>query len=267
MRRWQKYIGNEIVDNKFISGPGYVTEAIMKIARKYRPDGYYILNHYQHDDPFYHDQIKFCLENSVAFEAIGIQTHMHSVTQTFSEQALWSALESYKEYEKPIFLSEVSILSCGIFEDWRGLDVQEKAWQNAIDNQLPIPIIKGTPELEKYQADLTRDFYTLAFSHPLVESITWWTITDLDPWRGMPSGLLNVDGEPKPVYYVLDDLINKQWKTSEKGSLGKKSIFSFRGFYGTYEVKVNFNGRTFYGRFDASKGQENFLNVTLYEEI
>ena len=267
MRRWQKYIGNEIVDNKFISGPGYVTEAIMKIARKYRPDGYYILNHYQHDDPFYHDQIKFCLKNSVAFEAIGIQTHMHSVTQTFSEQALWSALESYKEYEKPIFLSEVSILSCGIFEDWRGLDVQEKAWQNAIDNQLPIPIIKGTPELEKYQADLTRDFYTLAFSHPLVESITWWTITDLDPWRGMPSGLLNVDGEPKPVYYVLDDLINKQWKTSEKGSLGKKSIFSFRGFYGTYEVKVNFNGRTFYGRFDASKGQENFLNVTLYEEI
>ena len=41
------------------------------------------------------------------------------------------------------FLSEVSILSCGIFEDWRGLDVQEKAWQYAMDNRLPIPLIEG----------------------------------------------------------------------------------------------------------------------------
>ena len=265
MRRWQAYKGNKIVDNEFVSGPGYVTEAIMKIARKYRPDGYYVLNHYQHDDPFYHKQIQFCLENDVDFEAIGIQTHMHSVTQSFSEESLWSALESYKEYEKPIFLSEVSVLSCGIFEDWRGLDVQEKAWQNAMDNQLPIPLIAGTPELEQYQAEMTRDFYTLAFSHPLVESITWWTITDLDPWRGMPSGLLSVDGEPKPVYFVLDELINQQWNTSEKGELSDQAMFDFRGFYGSYEVAINIDGQSYLGYFDAAKGEDGILTVTVYE--
>jgi GH35 family endo-1,4-beta-xylanase len=266
MRRWQAYKGNQIIDNEFVSGPGYVTEAIMEIARKYRPDGYYILNHYQHDDPFYHKQIQYCLDNAVDFEAIGIQTHMHSETQSFSEDSLWSALESYKQYGKPIFLSEVSVLSCGIFEDWRGLDVQEKAWQYAMDNRLPIPLLEGSSELEQYQADLTRDFYTLAFSHPLVESITWWTITDLDPWRGMPSGLLDVNGEPKPVYFVLDELINQQWNTQKEGELSDQGIFKFRGFFGSYEVYVDFEGQTYVANFEAPKGINNRLTVTLSQD-
>jgi GH35 family endo-1,4-beta-xylanase len=266
MRRWQAYKGNQIIDNEFVSGPGYVTEAIMEIARKYRPDGYYILNHYQHDDPFYHKQIQYCLDNAVDFEAIGIQTHMHSETQSFSEDSLWLALESYKQYGKPIFLSEVSVLSCGIFEDWRGLDVQEKAWQYAMDNRLPIPLLEGSSELEQYQADLTRDFYTLAFSHPLVESITWWTITDLDPWRGMPSGLLDVNGEPKPVYFVLDELINQQWNTQKEGKLSDQGILKFRGFFGSYEVYVDFEGQTYVANFEAPKGINNRLTVTLSQD-
>lgn len=266
IRRWQAYKGNQIIDNEFVSGPGYVTEAIMEIARKYRPDGYYILNHYQHDDPFYHKQIQYCLDNAVDFEAIGIQTHMHSETQSFSEDSLWLALESYKQYGKPIFLSEVSVLSCGIFEDWRGLDVQEKAWQYAMDNRLPIPLLEGSSELEQYQADLTRDFYTLAFSHPLVESITWWTITDLDPWRGMPSGLLDVNGEPKPVYFVLDELINQQWNTQKEGKLSDQGILKFRGFFGSYEVYVDFEGQTYVANFEAPKGINNRLTVTLSQD-
>ena len=37
-----RYKGNKIIDNAFVSGPGYVTEAIVDIAQKYRPDGYCI---------------------------------------------------------------------------------------------------------------------------------------------------------------------------------------------------------------------------------
>lgn len=266
MRRWQKYKGHEIVDDAFVSGPGYVTEAIMKIARKYRPDGYYVLNHYQHNDPFYHKQIQYCLDNDVAFEAIGIQTHMHSETQSFSEESLWAALESFTQYGKPIFLSEVSVLSCGIFEDWRGLNVQEKAWQHAMDNQLPIPLLEGSQELELYQAEMTRDFYTLAFSHPQVESITWWTITDLDPWRGMPSGLLDINGEPKPVYFVLDELINEQWKTEEGGELSDQATLDFRGFYGSYEVSINVEGQNYLGHFEATKDSDKTIIVTVFKD-
>ena len=160
----------------------------------------------------------------------------------------------------------MSVLSCGIFEDWRGLDVQEKAWQYAMDNKLPIPLLEGSPELERYQAEMTRDFYTLAFSHPQVESITWWTITDLDPWRGMPSGLLNVDGEPKPVYHVLDELINQQWNTSEEGELSDQAMVEFRGFYGSYEVSVNIDGQLYLGYFDATKESDKNLTVTINKD-
>ncbi|MDA0849169.1 MAG: 1,4-beta-xylanase, partial [Verrucomicrobia bacterium] len=124
---------------------------------------------------------------------------------------------------------------------------------------------EGTPELEQYQAELTRDFYTLAFSHPSVESITWWTITDLDPWRGMPSGLLNVNGEPKPVYFVLDELINQQWNTQKEGKLSGQGMFEFRGFFGSYQLFVNFEGQTFVANFEASKGN-NRLTVTLSQD-
>lgn len=263
MRRWQAFMGHEISKNEFVSGPGFVSEALLEIARSVRSDCVYIFNHYQHDDPFYHRQIEYCLEKGIAFEAIGIQTHMHSLTQSFSESDLWEMLEFYSQYNKPIYLSEVSILSCGRFEDWRGLDVQEKAWQKAIDAGLPIPTLESTDQLEGYQAELTRDFYTLAFSHPKVESITWWTITDLDPWRGMPSGLLNAKGEPKPVFAVLDALINEEWNTHINGRLNQSNQLSFNGFYGTYSITLSIDGIDYSGQFSADKTSNSFIQVHL----
>ena len=263
IRRWQEFMGHKILDNEFVSGPGFVSEALLEIARSLRPDCVYILNHYQHDDPFYHKQIEYCLEKGVAFEAIGVQTHMHSLTQSFSESDLWAMLEFYSHYNKPIYLSEVSILSCGRFEDWRGLDFQEKAWQKAVDAGLPIPTLESTAALEAYQAELTRDFYTLAFSHPKVESITWWTITDLDPWRGMPSGLLDAKGKPKPVFQVLDDLINREWNTQIEGVLQQSSQLAFNGFYGNYSLTLSIDGIDYSGQFRANKASSPSIEVQL----
>ena len=48
--------------------------------------------------PFIINKFNFALENGVDFDAMGVQTHMHSVTQSFSEESLWSALESFKPY-------------------------------------------------------------------------------------------------------------------------------------------------------------------------
>lgn len=263
MRRWQDFMGHTIVENEFVSGPGFVSEALLEIARSVRPDCVYIFNHYQHDDPFYHQQIEYCLEKDIAFEAIGIQTHMHSLTQSFSESDLWAMLEFYSQYNKPIYLSEVSVLSCGRFEDWRGLDVQEKAWQKAIDAGLPIPTLESTAQLEAYQAELTRDFYTLAFSHPKVESITWWTITDLDPWRGMPSGLLDAKGKPKPVFEVLDELINHQWNTQLEGVLEQSNQLAFNGFFGAYSLTLRIDGIEYNGQFIADKASDTAIQVQL----
>ncbi len=265
MRRWQEFIGNKIVDGKFVSGPGPVIEEVLDIARPLREDGYFVLNHYDHTDEYYHEQIQYCIDNDIQFEGIGIQTHMHNVTQSFSEDSLWEMLEFYKKYDKPIHLSEISVLSCGKYEDWRGLQVQNDKWDNAVNNNLKIPTLPSTPMEEAYQAALTRDFYILAFSHPSVEVITWWTMSDLDPWRGMPSGLLDTNGNPKPVYHELDNLINKEWKTSFSGKTNREGKFSFRGFFGRYKVSVKLGKKSYEGEFELSKYGEEHSRVMLKE--
>ena len=144
------------------------------------------------------------------------------------EARLWGALEKYARFGKPLHLSEISILSCERFKDWDSFN----AWKdkvNASDARGdPRPTLDSTPELELYQADLARDFYILAFSHPAVEAIIWWTITDLNPWRGMPAGLLDTQG--KPVYKVLDQLINDRWRTRLRGKLADDGTIQARGF-------------------------------------
>lgn len=274
MRRWQEFVGNKVIDKEvsgetvkeFISGPGYVTKEVLKEARLAKPEGFYVLNHYDYRDEFFHQQIKYCLENDINFEAIGVQTHMHNLDQSFNEEELWMMLETFNKYNKPIHLSEISIMSCGRFEDWKGLQKQSDSWQYSVDNGLPIENLKSIPAEEEYQAQLTRDFYILAFSHPNVEVITWWTISDVDPWRGMPCGLLDVNGDPKPVYYILDELINKKWKTNITGNISDLGKLDFRGFYGDYNISLDIGGITYEGEFSVSKDAPNKHQVVLKEK-
>jgi hypothetical protein len=125
------------------------------------------------------------------------------------------------------------------------------------------PTIPSTPEWEQYQADLAHDFYTLAFSHPAVESIIWWTITDLEPWRGMPAGLLDVEGKAKPAYHALDQLINHQWNTQIEATTAEDGRTQFRGFYGSYTVTVQHEGETLTGEFDLRRGSPDVQNIVL----
>ena len=81
----------------------------------------------------------------------------------------------------------------------------------------------------------------------------------------MPSGLLSVNGQPKPVYYVLDNLINQQWNTSEEGKFSDQAMVQFRGFYGSYELMININGQSYIGYFNAIKGEDSDIILTVYE--
>ena len=72
----------------------------------------------------------------------------------------------------------------------------------------------STPEGEARQADDIERHYRSLFGHPAVESITYWGFTDAGAWLGAPSGLVRVDGSPKPSYGVLDRLIRDAWWTA-----------------------------------------------------
>ena len=47
---------------------------------------------------------------------------------------------------------------------------------------------------------------------------------------------------PKPAYNALDRLINHEWRTHLFGEC--EGEFSFRGFFGEYEIEVCENGKT-----------------------
>jgi hypothetical protein len=95
----------------------------------------------------------------------------------------------------------------------------------------------STPEGEVRQADELERHYRSLLSHPAVEAITYWGITDAGAWLGAPIGLVRADGTPKPSYEALRALVKGAWwlppttaVTDENGSI------TVTGFAGDYEL-------------------------------
>lgn len=255
VRRWVEALG----------GPGPATAVVMEEARGVQPNGYFILNHFTDKDPKFDAMLDYYVENEIKFDAIGIQTHIHTKKDMLTEKRLWDALEKYASYGVPLHLSEVSILSCQTFDEWKSL----KSWKESVKaaerkGQIP-PVKSSTDEWERFQADFAKDLYTLAFSHPAVDAIIWWTITDIQPWRGLPAGLLDGEGRAKPVYEGLDELINKEWHTHLRGSIGAEGVLHLSGFYGTYKITVREKGRTFVGTFELEPNRTGVQSTKLKE--
>jgi len=120
------------------------------------------------------------------------------------------------------------------------------------------PVRKSTPQGETLQAQYVRDFYTLAFSHPAVEAIVWWSVSDYGAWRGSAAGLLNKNMEPKPAYAALDELINHEWRSSKKTKIDEDGRISFRGFHGDYSVTAMHNGKELAGTFHQTSLRAGF---------
>ena len=175
----------------------------------------------------------YLIAKGAKLDAIGIQYHVFSekrwqdILDGKIEQPEFflSALDFFAKQKRPIHITEITIPSMG---------------EHGEDNQ----------------AFWIEKLYSLWFSHPSVEAITWWNLVDgtaasgEDKWKG---GLVNRDFSPKKAYKVLDNLINEKWHTSvsfdEEGS-----NFHFRGFYGTYKVTYTIDGKTESQLVRLSKG-------------
>ena len=83
----------------------------------------------------------------------------------------------------------------------------------------------------------------MAFSHPKVEALIYWSGSDLYEWRGTAAGLLDVKHNPKPAYQVLKDLIKKKWHTNVNDFTDTAGTISFSGFYGEYSGMIKINGK------------------------
>ena len=104
-------------------------------------------------------------------------------------------------------------------------------------SEITIPAPGTDAKANAIQARVTRDMYRLWFSWPSIYRITWWNVVDGCGYRGEPtlSGLFSRRMEPKPVYFAMNDLINKEWKTNLTLPAQDGQV-KFRGFRGKYRI-------------------------------
>jgi len=125
-------------------------------------------------------------------------------------------LDSYSTFGKPIYIKELSAPST---------QVSGSSWLHQ-------------PWDMQTQAEYLESIYTIAFSKPLVQGITWsWGISDNDAFI-IGGGLLDASSNPKPAYFALKNLLNS-WTTSNNGVTNSSGEYGFRGFGGEYSVSIN----------------------------
>ena len=180
---------------------------------------------------------------------------------------MWNLMEEYGSYGLPIHFTEVTILSCEGVADWREMQVWEEKLQEQRRSGKKPDQQKSTKILMKRQAEYTRDFYTLAFSHPAVNTIVWWALCDKGVWRGLPGGLFDEQGRVKPVTKELNRLINQEWHTHMRGRLkvaggfketiisNKKRIFKIENSE-NYHIKLKYEDVEYFGNFDLIENSE-----------
>ena len=158
-------------------------------------------------------------------DEIGLQLHI------FSEK-LWSDILNGKAF-RPEFMLNVLDLYAEL-----GLPLQI--------TEITIPGLPEGPVGEENQAYIAEKFYRLWFSHPAVNSITWWhTVDGTSKTEGKwKSGILNFDFTKKKSYDVLKRLIKEEW-TTNTGSKTPVKAFNFRGFYGKYKVSYTVDGESY----------------------
>lgn len=222
----------------------------------------YTNNHYNPKSSEFFDINAHFIDKGVQYSAIGMQAHIQTNDAVMDEKTLWDMMQRYTELGKDIQFTELTITSSERFNNWKDHKVF-LAKRDAARKRGENLILPSLPEYEDYQAAYIKDFYTLAFSHPSVTSLTFWNLTDKNAWRGHAGGLLDKDLNPKKAYNTLKELIKETWHTRVDTTLNLNKPFSFDGFYGDYTGTVTVGGKPYPISFSHSKDSTNEVVVSI----
>ncbi|THV27892.1 endo-1,4-beta-xylanase [Glycomyces paridis] len=203
---------------------------VFDAAREANPGAVLLLNDFDMSSA-YECLIEGVLEAGIRIDALGLQSHMHQ--GYWGEEKTLAILDRFARYGLPIHFTETTIVSGAIMppeiEDLN--DHQVDSWPT-------------TPEGEARQADEIERHYTTLLSHPSVEAMTYWGMSD-GGWLGAPGGFLRADGSPKPSYERLHRLVNDEWGTRTTVATDAEGRVRFNGFLGDYTVTCEDTGAAF----------------------
>ena len=195
-------------------------------ARAANPKATLLINDYR-VDPAYAELIEKLAgpDGKRLYDVIGIQSHQHG--GVWSNRKIWETCERFARFGVPLHFTETTILSGK--PGWE-LAQRGEEWPT-------------TPEGEATQAREVERFYTMLYSHPAVEAITWWDFSDRAAWQRAPAGFLRRDMSPKPAYEVLHRLIKDKWWTRTTVRTDDQGKAAFRGTLGQYQIIVTAGGQ------------------------
>ena len=253
----------------FYDDPEYV-EYSFKLAEKYFPNNQLVINE---ETPLcwddkgrftdkYYSYIQLTLLAGARIDAIGMQYHSFSkkeeeyekTRKLYSPEWLYKHMDLYARFGKPMQITEVTV-----------------------------PAYSNDAEDEAIQAELIKYLYSIWFSHPNVEQIVYWNVVDgyahlwdTDPIKIAASqgnmaigenyyygGLLRFDMTPKPAYYTIKNLIQKEWHTEAMIVSGIDGEASFRGFYGEYAVEIEVDGKRVKTTMNLLPNEEGYVIFTV----
>jgi endo-1,4-beta-xylanase len=150
---------------------------------------------------------RYLLEQGAPVDGLGLQVHFNG--RPNAPENILAVLDRYwKQFALPVRMTE--------FDVW------------TMDEEL--------------QADFTRDFLILSFSHPSVVGVQHWGFWESVHWRP-PAAMYRADWSEKPNARVYKDLVLKQWRTNLAGKTDAAGRFVQRGFHGEYVITVEAGGR------------------------
>lgn len=193
-----------------------------RLVRAWQPNAKLLYGDWNVHSEEYFRFLEELREKDVDIDILGMQSHMHR--DIWTQEETMRVIDRAAQFGWPIHFPECSVCS--------GKPVGQMSYSSGAKNRYV-----ETEEDLAWQADFTRDFYTLVFSHPAVEALSWFDFVN-HRWLGAPAGLVHDDLSPKPVYHALYDLIHREWHTDADLLTGSGGLCRTRLFFGNYDITV-----------------------------
>lgn len=207
----EPYTNHDLMD---IMGPEIMVQWFCQ-ARCAMPGTKLFFNDFSnHDDVLdaahvahFEETARYLISKGAPMDGLGLQAHISG--QPNDPERILAVLDRYAKMELPIRFTEFDIRT----------------------------------EDEELQADYTRDFLILAYSHPSVIGLQFWGFWEGSHWIPV-AAMYRRDWSEKPAAAVYKSLVLDRWRTTGDGATAADGSYKLRGYQGDYVVTGECDGRT-----------------------